>query len=237
MKKKLLWLGFTILLAGCSSAPAPKVPTPAPSAMNEPVESEEPSEPVFEPESLAPATSTISIQPFMQENSYYCVPACVQSVLALHGVSLSQSELASEMRTDPVTGTEYVDFARVVNRYAFGVEQPGTGEPGYRVQTVAIHESDPNAKALFFERIQNDLKTNDPVFCAIDRQGVFSELSSANHMILVIGCQTSPDTNEIESFTLFDPYPYETHPEAIFTVSPDLLWKSLVQNVEPAYIW
>ena len=50
----------------------------------------------------------------VQENNYYCVPACIQMTLRYHAVNLSQSELAQQLHTDPVTGTEYADMAVVL---------------------------------------------------------------------------------------------------------------------------
>ena len=53
----------------------------------------------------------------MQETSYYCVPACIQMALRYHAIESTQQHLAQQLHTDPVTGTEYVDMARVLNSY------------------------------------------------------------------------------------------------------------------------
>lgn len=247
--KKLISIGMLVLFTGCSVTHTESSTPEENVVLNEkPVEIEETeeyepnsqiSEEVFEEEKNDQQLETISIPlvAHMQETSYYCVPACVQSVLELHGLNISQQELADQMHTHTVTGTEYADLARVINSYVFDTETPAAGQPGYRVQTLDPRESSDEAKALFFERIKTDLNSNDPIFCAIDRNGIFNDLSSANHMILVTGGEMDADTKELISLTIFDPYPYENKGGPFFSVSADQLWDSLVQNVEPAYIW
>ena len=55
-------------------------------------------------------------------------------VLAYHGIYRSQTQLAQELNTSMVTGTEYADMARVLNTYLFDCEVPQAGQPGYRVE-------------------------------------------------------------------------------------------------------
>lgn len=243
--KKLILVGTLVLFTGCSSRHTESSTPEKNMVLNEKAveikktEENESNSPISEDEKNDQQLEIISIPlvAHIQETNYYCVPACVQSVLELHGLNVSQKELADQMHTHEVTGTEYADLARVINSYVFDTETPVAGQPGYRVQTLTPHESSNEAKALFFERIKTDLNSSDPIFCAIDRSGIFSDLSSANHMILVTGGEMDPDTKELISLTIFDPYPYENKGGPFFTVSADQLWDSLAQNIEPAYIW
>ena len=74
----------------------------------------------------------------IQETYYYCVPASLQMVLKFNNIEKSQTKLAYEMNTSAETGTEYVDLARVANKYLFNNENVKENEPGYHVQTLAL---------------------------------------------------------------------------------------------------
>ena len=181
----------------------------------------------------------INMEQSIQENNYFCVPACVQMVLRLHGIIVSQSEVALEMNTVPVTGTEYVDLARVVNKYVFHNENPSQSEPGYRVQTIDRFENDEAVFALFEERVKTDIKSGDPVFVAIDVQALYPDLNSGNHMILVTGYAAYEGTDIIEYYYIVDPSYVIQDPVygGLKTVTREELINALVVNVEPAYIW
>ena len=181
----------------------------------------------------------INIEQSVQENNYFCVPACVQMVLGLHGIIVSQSDLASEMNTIPISGTEYVDLARVVNKYVFNNESPSFGEPGYRVQIIDRFEDDETVFALFEERVKTDIRTGDPVFVAVDVNALYPNLKSANHMILVTGYAVYEGTDNVAYYYIVDPLYTIQDPVygGLKTVTKEELINALVVNEEPAYIW
>ncbi len=76
----------------------------------------------------------LSVPQSVQENGYFCVPACLQMVLAFHGIVQTQSILALQMNTSSITGTEYIDLARVVNQYLFNCTVPTDSQGGYLIQ-------------------------------------------------------------------------------------------------------
>lgn len=58
-----------------------------------------------------PPSNHISVDYLPQENGYYCGPAVVQMVLSCVAVDYpSQSQLATEMETDPIEGVTYTDM-------------------------------------------------------------------------------------------------------------------------------
>lgn len=61
----------------------------------------------------------LDIPQYVQETGYYCAVACLQSVMGYHGLYATQEELAKDLNTDPITGTEYEDLARVATSRIF----------------------------------------------------------------------------------------------------------------------
>lgn len=181
----------------------------------------------------------IDLEQSIQENNYYCVPACVQMVLKLHGISVTQDQLAIEMHTSPSTGTEYIDLAQIVNKYVFKNINPSFGEPGYRVQTVKKNEDDETIYSLFEKRIREDIDTGDPIFVAIDTNALYPNISSANHMILVTGYTLYEGTNDIEYYYIVDPLytVQDSVDKGLKIVAREALINAIVVNEEPAYIW
>lgn len=60
-----------------------------------------------------PPSNHISVDYLPQENGYYCGPAVVQMVLSYVAVDYpSQSQLATEMETDPIEGVTYTNMMR-----------------------------------------------------------------------------------------------------------------------------
>lgn len=181
----------------------------------------------------------INLLQSVQENGYYCVPACVQMVLQLNGITISQSQLAQEMNTHSVTGTEYVDLARIINKYRFGNEFPKDNQPGYRVQILNKGVWDQNAFDILEKRIQQDILTNDPVFIAIELSKLYPELGiTGNHMVLLTGYQLDQEGN-ISSYYIVDPYykVQDSQYQGLKIFSKNEIYQALVNNAEPAYIW
>ncbi|MDO4467246.1 MAG: C39 family peptidase [Bacillota bacterium] len=83
---------------------------------NESKEEKNPEVPVMEENESVTERYFLQVPTYVQETSYYCSVAALQSVMAYHGIYVSQVELATDLRTDPVTGTEYEDLARVATK-------------------------------------------------------------------------------------------------------------------------
>ena len=177
----------------------------------------------------------ISLKQSVQENEYFCSPACAQMVLHLHNIYMSQSEIASEMNTVPITGTEYIYFSKVINKYIFGKETISDNESGYRVQTI----SGKDYYSLFENRAKIDLDYGDPMFVAIEVSVLYPELNvSGNHMVVVSG-YISDENGNITDYYIVDPS-YLVQDEVyagLKLVSAIELKNAMLKSEEPAYIW
>lgn len=181
----------------------------------------------------------LSLEQSVQENSYYCVPACLQMVLKYKGINKTQSELAKELKTDPVTGTEYLNLAEIANKYLFGHESVSDNEVGYHIQTITRYSEDENLSAVFEKRVREDISTNDPVFVAIDVNALYPELTSGNHMIVLTGYALYSGTDNIAYYYYIDPS-YVVQDETyggLKIVTKEELMNAIIVNDEPAYIW
>lgn len=181
----------------------------------------------------------LSVPQSVQENNYFCGPASLQMVLRYHGISVSQSQLAKEMNTVPVTGTEYNDLAKVVNKYLFNNSNVGPNDPGYHVQTLQRYDTDPEIAKTFEKRVKQNISTNDPVFLAVDVKALYPNLSSANHLIVLTGYTVYTGTDKIAYYYYLDPS-YAVQDDiygGLKTVTSEELINAIVSNVEPAYIW
>lgn len=174
----------------------------------------------------------IDIGQSIQEKNYYNGPACVQMVLRLHGIELSQEQLAEELNTSSFTGTEYEDIARVVNKYVFGKEDISENEFGYHLQIGAETN-------LLESRIIADINANDPVFIALDGNTLYEGSSQGNHLVIIVGYAKYKDTDTIAYYYFIDPWDMYRDEEygGLKTVTPEDLKQSLLNNNEPAYIW
>ncbi|MEG0709660.1 MAG: C39 family peptidase [Longicatena sp.] len=208
---------------------------PAPIKVEEPQPSSEISTPKTEPNTKV----LLPIHQRIQENSYYCVPACLQMVLNHHGITMSQERLAIEMNTSAKTGTEYEDLKRVANKYIFHNENVGVNDIGYHVQTIKRLDTNPQIKNDFEQRVKQDMKSGDPVFVAVDLQALYPNLPTANHVILVTGYVLAQDSSQIAKYYYIDPYHKvqdETYGGLKIVTSEELIY-ALVNGEEPAYIW
>ena len=173
----------------------------------------------------------------VQENNYFCVPACVQMVLRYHDIEVSQTQLSKEMHTDTVTGTEYIDLANTLNAYLFHKQHIEGNEPGYRVQTLAINDQSSQSQALFEQRVKSDIASHDPVFTAIDVMGLYPDLYHGNHMIIVIGYAS---TNDVIDYYYIIDSSYTVQDQiygGLKIVGRHELYQAIIHNEEPAYIW
>lgn len=179
--------------------------------------------------------NNINLDQSIQETEYYCAPACAQMLFKLHDIYMSQKEIAIEMNTVPITGTEYIDFARVINKYVFGKEIVLDGEPGYRVQNVL--NGDYYQK--FEQRVKIDVNSGDPLFVSVDVSKLYPKLNvSANHMVIITGFSCDFEGNII-NYYLVDPW-YLVQDEiykGLKVVSANELKNAMLASNEPAYIW
>ncbi|WP_323090536.1 C39 family peptidase [Allobaculum sp. JKK-2023] len=180
----------------------------------------------------------LPLESIVQENNYYCVPACMQMVLRYKGIEKTQTELAGEMNTSPTTGTEYADLTRIANKYLFQNENVGPNEPGYHIQRISRYDTNPDLYTQFEQRVRQDIGTNDPIFAAVDVQALYPQHKSANHMVLITGYALFAETDNIAYYYYIDPY-YEQ--DSVYgglkTVTAEQLMNAIVINEEPAYIW
>lgn len=174
-----------------------------------------------------------------QETRYYCGPAVLQSLLAYHGITASQEELAAQLKTDPVTGTEYEDLARVASIRIFGQEPVDEKASGYRAEMYKTRPFSDEEADLFLSRLASDLGNGDPVFiglnCATTRpqDGV-----DAVHLVLAYGMSRDPKTQEIVSVDVMDPsYLAQKDGTAYFTIPTATLIQAIRDCKEGAYVW
>ena len=188
---------------------------------------------------LPESRRVLSVPQSVQENGYYCGPASLQMVLAFHGIEISQDQLASELHTSSVTGTEYVDAARVANKYLFGNESENPPAAGYHVQTITIGDSSDETYQRFLERAKESIDQSFPVFCAADVKELYPELFHGNHLVIITGYETLSSTDEIGCFYIQDPSYLVQDPtyKGLKTIPAQELFRAIYKNVEPAYIW
>lgn len=174
----------------------------------------------------------------VQENNYYCVPACLQMVLKYKNINRSQSELAAELNTKEITGTEYIDLTRVVNKYLFNNENVGYNEPGYHIQTLTRYDNNPQIANVFERRVRSDISTDDPVFVAVDVKALYPHLNSGNHMIVVTGYALYEGTDNIAYYYIDPSYVVQ---DSVYgglkTATKEELINAIIVNDEPAYIY
>lgn len=182
-------------------------------------------------------TKQLTLSQSIQENNYFCVPACVQMIFRYHNIEVSQTQLAKEMHTHPITGSEYVDTANVLNKYLFHKTDIKDNEPGYRIQTIAINDQNPQIMQDLEKRVIMDIETGDPLLVAINRFVIYPNLSKANHMILVVGYDMLD--HKIQSYHIIDPshLVQDGTKKGLKTIDVETLRQAIIQNEEPAYIW
>lgn len=175
----------------------------------------------------------------VQEESFYCAPAVMQSLLACHGIHVEQSLLAVQMHTDPVTGTEYEDLARVASEYIFGKEPACDLDAGYRAAVFKDTGFNRSDMDLFLKRAGADLQNGDPVIAGVDNTVLHPELGIQGvHVILLTGMNKAASSNEIVSFTAMDPsYVWQKSNPAFFTISTQQLYEAFAACKEPGYVW
>ena len=173
----------------------------------------------------------------VQEKTHYGGAAVVQMILRSHGIEKAQADLADELHTSTVTGTEYADAARVLNTYLFNCEVPGPADPGYRVEYLTPGAVGSSVIEKMNGRIVRDVRTSDPIIIAINTNVLYPNLPEANHFVLITGYKTVNDV--ITEYYIVDPSPDVQNSEygglKLFTVEE--IRRAFDTNSEPAYIW
>lgn len=105
--------GTAVVLTGAASASPP--PKPANDARVPTVRSAATVAPAAA--AAAPASGKVAITGQYQSTNYYCVPASSSVSLATFGIKVSQSSLASQMKTTPADGTSGADSLPVLSKY------------------------------------------------------------------------------------------------------------------------
>lgn len=180
----------------------------------------------------------LSVPQSIQENNYFCVPACLQMVLRYHGIEKSQSQLANELKTSPKTGTEYIDLAQVANNYLTNDDDTASSPTRYHVQTLKRYDTNPDIVRTFKTSVKTAIYHHTPVFIAVDLHALYPDLPSANHIILCTGYRNDKETEET-TYYYIEPY-YGVQDQTykgLKIVADDVLIHAILANDEPAYIW
>lgn len=190
-------------------------------------------------EEKADKTVMLDMNQFVQENAYYCGPAVIQMVLHYFGIDKSQSELAEVMHTDKVTGTEYVDMARVLNTYIFNKETVDDKEAGFRVQVLQTATMNEESFKLLETRIKDNIDNKYPVIIAANLSKLYPDKPVANHFLLCIGYVQKYGSEEIEYYYFIDPYYGVQDPtyKGLKKFTVEEVYNAVKNNSEPAYIW
>ena len=179
----------------------------------------------------------IDLTQSVQEKTHYGGAAVVQMILASHGISRTQAQLAQELNTSEVTGTEYADAARVLNTYLFNCEVPGPADPGYRVEYLTPGSVGSSAMDKLRDRVIRDVRTSDPIIIAINTNELYPNLAKANHFVLITGYKMSGGT--VTAYYIVDPSPDVQNSEyqGLKLFTEEEIRRAFDTNTEPAYVW
>lgn len=180
----------------------------------------------------------LNIPQKVQENSYYCGPTSLQMVLAYHDISVSQDQLAEDLKTSPVTGTEYDDLARTASRYIFGNVPTSDADPGYRAVILPAWSSDPTARSRFEQRAVSDLSNGDPVFVSINNEIAYGPGYGTVHQVVLYGVDLDNSGKALRFYYLDPSYKQQ---DPVYggkkAVNANEMWQIMTQNPEPGYVW
>lgn len=180
----------------------------------------------------------LDLEQSVQETAYWCGPAALQMVLHYHGISASQEELANELHTSSVTGTEYADLARVASEYIFGSVPQTDQDPGYREVLFKRNEANDNDRRVFEQRIVDDLRGGDPVFVSINNNVAYQTGKDDVHQIVVYGVDIDESGKPVAYYYRDPSYlMQDEETEGKYSMSADEMWSSMIDNPEPGYVW
>lgn len=174
----------------------------------------------------------------IQETDYYCAVACLQMVLACHGISMDQTDLAQRLHTHPVTGMEYEDLAREASVLIFGQAPLSETDPGYRAVLWNRKEGTEQMRAQFEARVKTDLEAGDPVFLSINSAPAYGTDFEVVHEVVLYGADYEAD-GAASMYYFLDPSSVWQDPqhEGRKMFSPGKLWEIMNDNPEPGYVF
>ncbi len=180
----------------------------------------------------------LNIPQKIQETGWWCAPACLQMALEYWHLNFSQEELADRLCTSQVTGTEYEDLAREASLLIFGRQPELAAEPGYRAEILKSNDERKELRQQFEQRAIQDLMAGDPVFISINMKQAYGETPDIVHQVILYGADLDADEQAV-NFYYLDPYEKQQHEvhEGRKVFSADGLWKAMIDNPEPGYVW
>lgn len=177
----------------------------------------------------------LPVKRVIQEEGYDTGPACLKMVLDLHGHTISQEQLASEICDSYNTNSE--KLTRTVNKYRFGYEVPGSNRVGYRLENLSNWNDEQMLE--FEERIKTDTESNDPVFIYVDTSLLYESSSfTSTHFVLVTG-YISDDNGNILGYCITDPSDdiQSEAEEGLLTIAKEDFYSAISKTDKCCYIW
>lgn len=165
-----------------------------------------------------------------QETSYYCSCACVQMLLSLFDIEVTQDELAIQLNTNEITGTLDKNVAYVLNEYLFNGQPQYDNSYGYRVES--LNEKTIENEQKFYDRIIQNIEDGYPTVLQFNMNSLYNDGRNVNHQGLIVGYKV--ENNEIKTITYIDPY---DDVAGYHTYDAPLIYKAMMDSVEPAYIY
>lgn len=117
-----------------------------------------------------PVSSLLPVPFRLQKAEGYCLPACVEMVLAFYGVAITQEQLARLLETDPLIGTPFsrisrLETTRLANRELF-VEM---------------------GKHISWDYLCAIVASGKPCITAVDLSFMPYSLVDSRHVVVVVG--------------------------------------------------
>lgn len=180
----------------------------------------------------------LNVTPQVQRAWNTCAPTTVSMMLSSRGISVSQEELAQEMKTDTTFGTHNANAIQVLNRHLFGYDMPQGNQAGYRLETVTTSDVNSEQMRLFKERLKQNIADGYPMYYTFDCATIYPG-SYGEHNVIGIGYQLSEDGSDIAYLYYLDPSYTKQDPVygGLKKVTPVELFEGMLTCVEPNYAW
>ena len=174
----------------------------------------------------------------LQEEWYFCAPATVHMMLASRGVSVSQHQLAKEMRTYNPYGTHNRDAIRVLNQNLFGYPEPSGNQAGYRLATVTDARPDSEDLRIFKERVRKDIDDGYPLYYTFNVAQIYPG-KRGEHNVIGVGYELTADSKDIAAIYYLDPDTHVQDPTygGLKKLTPEELLAAMATCGEKNYAW